>query len=189
MTSRDVGVLSCKILSIYVIVIVLSQLNGLLMHYSSLLAVIRSSSDSPTEMNIAWFLGSAAGMLILSGFCAFLWLGAGYLARRMVPDSEEKALGTALSARDFQVIAFSVVGLLLVVKALPDAASTAWRYAQLPDSPGGWLRAELPMHLIRLGLQFVIGLGLFFGARGLVGMWRKLHGLGWEAGRDEGAKD
>ena len=189
MTSRDVSVLSCKILSIYVFVVALSQLNVLLMHSSSLLAAMRNLSAGPEEMSSVWFLGAAAGILLLLGFCAFLWLGTGYLARLMVPAPEEKALGTPLSAEDFQVIAFSVVGLLLVAKALPDAASTAWRYAQLPDSPGGWLRAELPMHLIRLGLQFTIGLGLFFGARGLVGMWRRLHGLGWEAGRDEGAQD
>jgi len=189
MTSRDVGVLSCRIMSIYVFMIALSQLNNVLILSTGFVsAMLTGSSASSREMAVGYFLASATSMLIMLSFCAFLWSGASYLARLMVPDSEERALGTALSAKDLQVIAFSVVGLLLVAKALPDAAGSAWRYVSLADSFRERIAPELQARLFRLALQFVIGLGLFFGARGLARMWRKLHGLGWEAGPDEGAK-
>lgn len=119
--------------------------------------------------------------LLTTGLGLFQFSGP--LGRRLAGNTSEYIVASRWSTQDVQSVAFAVAGVVIVVLAIPQMIHTI---SQLIYLSGQELHAELMTETWRntwvtlagAGLQFVIGLGLFFGSRVLSAMWHRLRSAG-----------
>jgi hypothetical protein len=82
---------------------------------------------------------------------------------------------SALTARNIQAIAFSVVGLVMIVIAIPHLVQLASNLQILKSAGSEMVKKEISIrtwaYSIGIAVQFIIGLFLFFGGRGLSSIW------------------
>ncbi len=137
---------------------------------------------------LAWLYGvdheywpvPAARALLPMLVGALLWVSVGRVVDRMLP--QRTAAGSeesALSAADAERIGYAVLGLYLAATAVPELSRVAveiQRWREVSALSG--LPSSLQMNLLTSGIRFVLGVALFFGARGLVGLVAKLRRAG-----------
>jgi len=168
MNKREIAVLACKVLGIMTVVSALhSPVNGLL-------SVLQTDLSQHPES--AWVpLIPILHLLLLFGVGLFLWMCADRLAAEMVRSDETSPTKSVLTGDEIQAIAFSVIGLFLFVQALPrflyEVVYIGAVYPPPAEFRPRWLLGG-PL------LQVIVGIALFFGARGLVGIWKKMRGGG-----------
>ena len=168
MNKREIAVLACKVLGIMTVVSALhSPVNGLL-------SVLQTDLGQHPEA--AWLpLIPILHLLLLFGVGLFLWMCADRLAAEMVRSDESSPAKSVLTGDEIQAIAFSVIGLFLFVQALPrflyEVVYIGAVYPPPAEFRPRWLLGG-PL------LQVIVGIALFFGARGLVGIWKKMRGGG-----------
>ena len=118
-------------------------------------------------------------ILIIMGI--YLIKSAPELARRMTPGESSDSLILKYESKDIQAVAFSIVGILVILLAVPalwfnlgqlfmwysDDISDVRRDTQTIRTY--WMRSIGPL------LQMGLGLWLFFGSRGLSRLWHKLR--------------
>ncbi|HET6603067.1 MAG TPA: hypothetical protein VFG21_02470 [Xanthomonadaceae bacterium] len=109
-----------------------------------------------------------------------LWLFADVIARATLARPTRQAFESDLPAAEWQRLAFSTVGVFFAVAALGDVAHQTMRVsiggAYLGYDMGfdeGW-RARV----VADAIEFALGVGLMFGARGLVGVLRRFRQFG-----------
>ena len=111
-------------------------------------------------------------LLLILGTCLIIF--SDKLAEKIMKGNSETLL-TDISARDIQSIAFSVVGVVLIVLAIPQIVQLGVNIQVLKqagdDVPTRNVLAGTWAHAIGLIIQSVIGLLLFFGSRGLSSLW------------------
>lgn len=120
--------------------------------------------------------GSA--LVLFLGAAALLWWGAGALGRRMVSDGQPDSEGGKIVAEAAQAIAFSVVGLFILVRAIPPLASTCTWLALRREEFVLRYDTQTVSTFVSLGLQIALGVGLLFGARGLAGFVKTIRTAG-----------
>ena len=104
-----------------------------------------------------------------------LWLGASRIAGWMAP---EENLPEGLEYRSLQTLAFSVVGLVLVVEAVVFLGSFLAYLLDIQITDGG----EALIGLTGQTIGFVLGLSLLLKSKGLVSM---LHGTSRSGMRED----
>ena len=98
----------------------------------------------------------------------------------MLPGAEVSTGESVLTASDLQVVAFSVVGLIAIVQALPQISSLVMEYkfrtevSEGGQFPGGGFDRQVVFGSVKL----LVGLGLLFGARGLAGILHSVRSAG-----------
>ena len=128
----------------------------------------RTASLSGTRLGL---FAEIAAFAVLTLAALTLLLASGRIAKRMFPSAE----GSSSIAADLQPIAFSVLGLVILMKSLPNLLSNLF-------GPGGWAEdgdgmyirgadPAWPIHVATL-LRVALGLALFLGGRQLAGIWR-----------------
>ena len=101
------------------------------------------------------------------------------LASWLVPTQQAQLNG---SVPGLQAAAFSVVGLLVLVKGLADFAARLGYRSLVANWDRSVEQFALPL------AQIAVGLSVFLGAKGLVGIWQSLRTAGRPNGdRDRGA--
>jgi hypothetical protein len=119
--------------------------------------------------------------VILFGFIAWALIAKSEkLADRLMPtDSED--LGLGFSAEVFQAIAFSVLGIYLVVNALPQLVAIGWSFAASGSSQFGWSREDFLLRnwqALGVGVvKLLLGVGLFAGSRWLANLWNRWRSI------------
>lgn len=107
-----------------------------------------------------------------------LWLGAGQVASRMLPQRTAAPPPPAADPSDWYALAFATVGLLISIQALPpllELAAEAYRLAQeLQD-----LTANQAAALGAAVLRLLLGLTALLGSRGLARLIARLRTGGW----------
>lgn len=119
---------------------------------------------------------------------AGIWFGVGLLIIRqseriavwLYPEDSALDQLTHLDFEDIQVLGYNFLGLLLFVQAFPQICTLFWAYHErqaelahhLTNKPfvQTWLRT-----IFQVTIQLVLGVGLFFRARGLANLWRKVQ--------------
>ncbi len=183
MSLRGIASLGFKLLGIFVIV----QAVPLLQDIGIFLGSIESLAS--TNVNIAVLIISAilpVGLLIGIG-CGLLIFSSKLASRLITPDTEGPRDPSA-DSEDIQAVAFSVIGVLVFVLAVPKLFQIGANYYGIKQM-GQYARAELFwrgtwVHVIGLLVQLLIGLGLFLGARGLSNFWQRLQTTRPMRGRD-----
>ena len=160
---------------------------GVMWLFSALLAIpgtltilaSRGSSEDPGVQNyFAW--AHAASLLASFAIAAFLLIKAGWLAGRVFP--QEESLALQIEAAGLQAILFSVVGLYFALDGVRDLMMSI---NALLTKPSGdtrpsveYLFAERWKDLITSLAEIALGIGVFFGSRGLRNLWQRYRSGG-----------
>ncbi|MFZ5644442.1 MAG: hypothetical protein ACOY46_12710 [Bacillota bacterium] len=175
MTARMLAALSCKVLAIFVLIKVISDLNWASVFISAL-----QPDVGGYEIIIA-ISAIVISFLFLTAIGYILWFRTDYLTQKMMVKDfaiEE----SRLKSDDIQAIAFSAVGVIVLADAIPDIVQQIFYIWQMRSAQymitEQWNNFYTVSRIAGLSLQIVIGLWLFFGSRGIVGLVRTLRRAG-----------
>ena len=178
MTTKDAARIGLRLLGLYAIVLAIGQLQltGMIIGNLRLPHVAGEGSWLPAVL-------SGVSTVFSFGFAAFLLMSADNLAARFVPTAQRESDTTArISPLDAQAVAFSVLGLYFVLKALPGMLQSISHVTAVLTSMNSTqpLRILLSVLLRLIGElgQFILGFVLFFHAFGLARFWHGNRRLG-----------
>jgi hypothetical protein len=184
MTKREIANLCCRVLAVYVLVQGVSEAPSVLVMIASF--VSREPMTMFVWLSIAYAVHPA--MLIIGGIV--LWRRSSIVAALMTghdlqdePD-EPDVIRRRVTAAEAHGIAFSTMGLWLLVNSVPNLVTTAVGMAAFSQS-------DRPSELEGLGRSWgldtlgtiaetIIGVYLLFGASGLVRLLRRARDFGLE---------
>jgi hypothetical protein len=164
MTKHEIGILASKLMGMYAWV-------GALGYFGAFSSFFVTGFNTPQSNTVFVSLLGPALLLAVAG--ALLFFGSKRVGRLLVsPDASHPSAFTR-TAFDVQVVAFSIVGLTLVVFALPTAANyLTGALLSSPFYPAGTpvkvrLSSELPQ-IVSVVVQLGIGFALFLHPQRLV---------------------
>lgn len=188
MTKREIAALAFTIAGIYALIEAIPMVTSLVSWFDMLRRMTAGSGSAKTGQLV---LVTLAMMLPLAGllFAAYLLIvRSGKFAARMFPE-DDTGLATKASAAGLQAAALSVVGVLVVALALPRLLNAVGYLASVyartpPPEQTPWTSWT---HLLAGVVQLGLGIGLFFGGRGLANYWQRLRtvGHGHKAGGEQ----
>jgi hypothetical protein len=121
------------------------------------------------------FLGSILPFILLFGAGVFLILSSNKLASKMMVGDEINIPTTQLTGRNVQTIAFSILGIAMIAWAIPEFSKIFANIQLLKNAGDEFPRKSIgigtQVYAIGLSIQCVVGLLLFFGAKGLSSIW------------------
>lgn len=186
MTKREVANLCCRVLAIYALLQALPSL-GLI------IGLVHPLFDSPPWTGneiLQQFIVASQPVLLLAA-ATVLWkkswhiaaLMVGYTIQDRADEPDVKAARPA--AADIHIIAFSTVGLFVLIETIPEVIAYAFHYAAASATGDPMLQTKVQFwgaeRVIYMALRFAIGLWLILGARGLVSALRRLRYAGLES--------
>ena len=166
MSNREVASLACKILGIYIIMQGLNVFSSVVISDS---IAIQNQMPHESFINIIFSLVYILFGVILSFF-------SDKLSSIMVTGENHSKEGSDIEVGDIQRIAFSVLGLYFMGSSLPKLVSTLMSMSSMSGLPD-----STKMRLLVSGgsiTEFIIGLGIFLGAQGMVNFLNNLRGAG-----------
>jgi uncharacterized membrane protein len=179
MSSHQIASLSLKLIGIFSIIQsipILKSLSEVFAFRNS--KIFMQQGNDYLEVNYL-FIG------IITSFSLLLLLGIGLiifsrgLSKKMVTDDVIKDSSSELSAKNIQSIAFSVVGLVMIVIAIPKLVQLGANLQALKSAGVNSTKETISIgtlvYSISIGVQFIIGILLFVGAKGLSGIWHSLQ--------------
>jgi len=155
-TKRDVAVILFRFLSIYSFVEATAFLSDKFAGFFN--------GENYTIENLIQMVGPSV-LLVICG--AIIWYVSPMIASRTLKPSEEgKECG--LSLNDVHDLAFSAIGLFIVVNTIPDIIYTIGFYytvASHSRAEEGLLFATKKAYLVGLGIKLLLGISLLVGSR------------------------
>jgi hypothetical protein len=174
MTHQNIASLSLKLFGVYAIIKAVSYTQTLGILISSIV-----SNQMETNYPPLWLIGSLLPFLLLLIIGLALIFRSDGIGKHLVSDEETEFRSTSLSFADIQAIAFSIAGVILFAQAFPKLIEMAVNVNVLRRLEVGGMEKKIQLDLwtksIGLVIELAIGLGLFFGARGLANLWHKLQ--------------
>jgi hypothetical protein len=173
MNARSATALALKVTGI----VLLPRAFAVLPHIASSVAFVAASGA--TEGKARAYLALVVPSLILLCFTLTLVLLAEPIARRLVPgDDAEIALD--VDAKTMHVLAFSILGAVLIAKGLPDVVRGilhCWIYSEKlgRDVGGEPAIVQKLIGVVPAVITLLLGLFLFLRADGLHNLWTKLR--------------
>ena len=173
MTKKDLAILACRIFALYAFLLFLLRVEDTI---GVSWGLIVDGPEVNTEARILAlaFLTSSVLVMVLA---ALIWQKAEWLAKQIFPGEEPEGMKINVTMSEVQIVVFSVVGLVTIVHSLPQIGSLIVQYklrtsqiltGQFP-SYAFWQQGTVA------AVEFMIGVGLLFGARGLSGLLRSLR--------------
>lgn len=173
MTQKQIAALSLKLLGIFSII----EAIPLLREFSQVFAwrgskIEMESGPLHTDLLLIGIMISF-GLLMIIGLCLIGFSGA--IAKRMVDNKEIASAMTELTAKNIQSVAFSIIGLVLIVIAIPHLVQLIANLQALKSAKAESVKESIAIgtwaYSIGLTVQFIIGIVLFLGGRGLSSLW------------------
>ena len=157
MTKRDVAMLACKIVALYAFYYSTVWL-GFLVHSLSMGII-------PAALSLV--------------FGIILWHKAERIADRMVGTSEE-VVSVKFNSEDILAIAFSVVGLVIILSAIPSIFSLVLQYWLSDDLSRAavFASAQRQAMMVIYFLEIIVGAWLLLGSRGFVRLIKSVRTVG-----------
>ena len=172
MTKREVASLALKLSGIYAFIVSVSS-------FRTMMFMIASIGDHPGQGLNSTLLAAGYGIpLLLLLFLGWYLISASErLSRLIFPQDAAEDKISALSSEDMQTIAFSVVGLFLLTKAVPGLCRVILQISDIyhQNLLLGYVKGKLVQDLVVRVVQFSLGLYLFLGSKGLSGLWHKMQ--------------
>jgi len=166
MTPIQIASLALKLLGVYAIIQSLPILGA----FPGMFAF-----DDDNVNKLYMFLGSILPCILLFGVGSLLILSSNKLAKKMMGTNDLNTSTSQLSGRNVQTIAFSVLGVALIAWAIPELSKIFANIQLLKNAgdefPTKGMDIGNKVYAIGLSIQFVVGLVLFFGAKGLSSIW------------------
>lgn len=185
MRNRDIAYMAIRILSLYIFM----QACISLVHFINfgIIPIIVGSNDISFWQVFIGFFGPFA---LLLGCSILLWMFTDRICNFIIVRKEDmEDEQNQLTIKSIQSIAYSVVGLIIFVKAVPQAVRII---PQVKFIIGEYalgneqVRIKMTFQVIEKILELFIGFSLFVGGKGLVGIFEKLRNLGLEQeGKEE----
>jgi hypothetical protein len=113
--------------------------------------------------------------LILTGILLLLFSVP--MGKKLAPQDQDEGSVVACSFENIQTLAFAVAGVLIFASTLPQLFSFP-RYLLNLWGMGGGNLSRMRESLLGGAVKAVLGLWLFFGARGFANFWRSLRTVG-----------
>lgn len=158
---RDLSTLCFKITAILIIVFGLRFLPVVIDQW---FGSVMGGSRTEFHLYLAMFVVSlSVGSL--------LWFSSKFLSSRLFADTESPF--SAISANDLQVVAFSVVGMVVLVSSISDIVWTVIRFLEKGATmPSPTIAGAVTSMALTIGA----GLWLLLGSRGIVSAINRLRG-------------
>jgi len=167
MDKIQIASLGCKFLGIYSIIQSIPLLGNVLQ--------IFALAKDDTSSGVSLFLSAFLPFLMMATWGVALLIFSNKFAQKMVSANIEEPAGTVLSTKDLQSIAFSIVGLVMIVLAIPKIFQIGWNIHTLQSAGDQRGIQELLMQnwsfTLATVIQFVIGIFLFIGSELLSSGW------------------
>ena len=173
MTKRELAAFVLKLLGVYAII----QSLPLFMYVSSMLATL--GQENGDMAGRFWMQVCMSVPFVLSAIAAVVLLTCNRgLAAVVVREDSDAKLTTSLSGNDIQAIGFSIVAVLVFLSAIPDLVEFIVNLYYIGSQPEGarfrFIRLAWQSGL-SVTLQLVLASVLFFRARGLANLWRRIQ--------------
>ena len=171
MSKRDIASLACKVIAVFLILQAISVMANLLSFYVSLPVIMGMAEREPLVNMIFPYI-----FFLISGI--LLWIFSDKLAILMVKEEEDSETAASMSIKgtDIERILFSVLGLYFMAHSLPYIVSMLTNMYWMSDIPQASMRV-LPDALGKI-TQFIMGLAIFLGSQGLVGLLKTVRSIG-----------
>lgn len=163
MSKRDIASLACKVIAVFLIIQGISIMANLLSFYISLPIIMGMMEREPLVNMIFPYI-----FYLLSGI--MLWIFSNKLAKHMVKEENGSDTAVSLNIKSIEIerILISVLGLYFVGNSLPDIVAMLTNMYWMREIPQASIRV-LPDAIGQI-TQFILGMAIFFGSRGLVGL-------------------
>lgn len=186
MTKREIANLCCRVLAVYALIQGIQVISEVM----SLLGYVLGLPYGPSGLTLQ-YLTSAVGPALMFVFAILLWRKSGVVAAWMVghdlqdEQHEPDAQRQLITAREMHMIAFSVLGLWVLVEAVPAILAVMSQFVMAEHDSASAPYRESVMQaysrsLVDLICRVLVGLWLLFGASGLVDLLRRARNFGLE---------
>lgn len=184
MKSKDLAFILLRTLSIYIFIQAIMNLSHIINY--SIISNLGTFKNAGYETNISvlsLLLTSIAPFLILLIIAIILWIFTSQITKYLLPedlnnDENEKKI----NLEELQYIAFSIIGVLILSSALPQLFNLVPNIIKMNDIGSSLVtssyKTEVIFAIIEKAVRVLIGLFLIFGSKGLVGLLKKIRGLG-----------
>ena len=166
MSRREVTSLGIRLIGLYSL---MQYLPGILHLFA--MSSLWTSNETYSWVSVIEPIGSVVVYVLFFGLCFVMIFKPGVLAALLCRDDVTIVSGETYSLYDIQRLAFSIIGLLLIVKALPQAASLLVQYQFLKAQFQDMTNPSIILNLVSWVTQLLIGLFLFFRPQSLVNLW------------------
>ena len=167
MNKEEMVGLAVRLFAVYLAITTLANLGSL----------IAFSKMGATQEVSFGFLAPAVGIPV--GVAISLWLWPLSVARKLLPENKDETPEEShATLAEYQAVAFSVLGMWLLVEYLPTLFYWFGYAFYLNGHPGESFTAKDYGKAISTVFGLVIGLWLLFGARGIVGLVRYARSAG-----------
>lgn len=175
LNEKVITTIACRVLSIYTVIKGLER-----SFYLFGIPFITDQLDKNTLINILFIYVVPSILIIVMG--VLLWLMAPRISERMIPSRNDREINKIdLDIIELQSAAFSVVGLVVLIRLIPDIFNIVPQIAQLSGDfipTGTVFRLEIKISIIRTFIKLIIGLLLLFKSSGIVGVVKNLRKVG-----------
>lgn len=178
MTSREIAVVGCRLMAIYYFINAIYSPSGSL---GALVAIFATGSEKVGE-SFDWLLYyNSLSIFLFLAIALILWFGAKRIAKSVVSGETASTSTGTLKFEDLQSIAFSAVGLFLLVNALPAIVGLLYQMqmkANLLAYPNKTSFTEYGQ-IVQTSIEAGLGVILLLWGRTLSGMllWFREYGV------------
>jgi hypothetical protein len=174
MSRSEIGSLSLKLMGIFCMVQSFPLFQQAYFLYGSY-RFFGESDNSPTFVMIGALV--PIGLLIALGVILFAF--SNQLSDRFMTSHPTNSDDSTTRSYSLQAIAFSLLGVFFVAKAIPSITQLSINYSYLGTSDSPYVTEKMLNSAwakgAKLAIQLIIGIALFFGSNGLSRLWLKLQ--------------
>ncbi len=160
MRKEEIVGLAVRLFALYIAISTLGNIGNLLAF---------SKMGAIKEISLSFLIPSISVPLVVAGL---LWLVPLTVARKLLPKTTEKPKESPAAPAEYQVIAFSVLGMWVLAQYVPTVFYWLGDGFHLSGNPNESLFLKDYGRIYSTAGGILIGLWLLFGARGLVGLVR-----------------
>lgn len=176
MNSIQIASLAFKLAGIFSIIQVIPLLQHLFAVFAYKNSPMFETSTGQAYPGFYLLIGIIASITLLIVLGIILLACSSNFARKMSANEQGTSTPeTELTSRNIQSIAFSVIGVVLIVLAIPKLVQLGANIQALAsagdEAPTKSISAGTWAYSIGLAVQMVVGFLLFFGGRGLSSLW------------------
>jgi hypothetical protein len=169
MQIRTIASLGCKFLGIYALIQAIPLFGQIFQMYAF-------AKDEP-PFGLVIVLSTSVPFILMVALAIVLFLYSNRIADIMIVIQKDEPTNNGISSRDLQSIAFSIVGLVLLLMSLPKVVQIGWNVYSIKslgdESNVSEIIRRTWSFALATGVQFVIGFILFLGSELLSSLWHK----------------